>query len=232
MNYQGDYDSISTLSHEIGHALHSHFSNRKQPYSTADYSIFVGEVASTLNESLLARRLLESAPSKQERLFYLANRLDALRATLFRQTMFAEFELRIHETAESGEALTGERLNEVYLDLLRSYHGHDEGVMRISDEYAVEWAAVPHFYYDFYVYQYATGLIAATALAEALTSCDEGAASRYSDFLSAGGSDYPLELLRLAGVDLQSALPYEATFAAMERLLDRFEKLLDATETK
>jgi oligoendopeptidase F len=226
LNYCGDYESVSTLAHELGHAMHSHFSNRKQPFATAFYSIFVAEVASTLNESLLARRLIEIAPSDQESLFYLASHLDAIRGTLFRQTMFAEFELDIHERAERGEALTGERLNGIYLELLRRYHGHDEGVMQISEDYAVEWAAVPHFYYDFYVYQYSTGIIAASALAEALTSGEKGAAPRYFDFLSAGGSSYPLELLRMAGVDLEGAGPYEATFTALDRLLDRLEGLL------
>jgi oligoendopeptidase F len=232
INYSGDYESVSTLSHEIGHAMHSHFSNREQPFAMAIYSIFVAEVASTLNESLLAQRLIETAPTEQESLFYLASHLDAVRGTLFRQTMFAEFELSIHEKAESGEALTGERLNEIYLGLLRKYHGHDDGVMNISEDCAIEWAAVPHFYYDFYVYQYSTGLIAATALAEALTSSEKATQSRYAGFLSAGGSDYPLELLRAAGVDLESAKPYDATFTALERLLDRLEGLLGTIESK
>lgn len=228
LNYAESYEGLSTLAHEMGHALHSHFSNRAQPFATADYSIFVAEVASTLNEALLAHHMIEGAGSDAERLFLLGSHLDGLRGTLFRQAMFAEFELAIHETTESGEALTGERLNELYLETLRSHHGHNRDVSRIAKEYAVEWAAIPHFYYDFYVYQYATGVVAATALAEKLLAGEPGAAERYREFLEAGGSDYPLALLRRAGVDLESAEPYETTFAALERHLDRLEALLDA----
>jgi oligoendopeptidase F len=227
INYSGDYESVSTLAHEMGHAMHSHFSNDSQPYATADYSIFVAEVASTLNEALLSQRMIDEAEEREEKIFYLASELDSLRGTLFRQTMFAEFELMIHELAERGEAITGEKLNELYLELLRRYHGHHSGVMHISEDYAVEWAAVPHFYYNFYVYQYSTGVIAANALASALLARAPGAAERYMEFLSAGGSDYPLELLRRAGVDLQTEAPYEAAFAALQRLLDRLENLLE-----
>jgi oligoendopeptidase F len=225
LNFVGDYESVSTVAHEMGHAMHSHFSNRAQPFATADYSIFVAEVASTLNESLLSARSIEKADSREEKLFLLASYLDGMRATLFRQTMFAEFELRIHETAERGEVLTGEGLDALYLELLREYHAHDR-VVAVADVYAAEWAAIPHFYYDFYVYQYATGIVAATALAEALTR-DEGAAERYHAFLCAGGSDHPLELLRRAGVDLESAEPYRVAFAGLERRLDQLESLLD-----
>jgi oligoendopeptidase F len=226
MNFVGDYESVSTLAHEMGHAMHSHFSNRTQPFATSEYSIFVAEVASTLNETLLSARAIARAEERDEKLFLLASHLDGMRGTLFRQAMFAEFELRIHEMAERGEVLTGERLDSVYLELLRDYHGHDD-VVSITDEYAVEWAAIPHFYYNFYVYQYATGIVAATALADALTRGDEGAAEGYLAFLRSGGSDYPLELLRRAGVDLDSAEPYGTAFAALERKLDQLEDLLD-----
>ncbi len=230
INYSGDYESVSTLAHEMGHAMHSHFSNRRQPYATADYSIFVAEVASTLNEALLSRRMIDEAVKSQDKIFYLASELDSLRGTLFRQTMFAEFELAIHEKAERGEAVTGEGLNELYLELLRRYHGHDSGVMHIAEDYAIEWAAVPHFYYNFYVYQYSTGVIAANALASTLFQRTPGSAESYIEFLSAGGSDYPLELLRRAGVDLETEAPYEAAFASLERLLDRLENLLEFSE--
>jgi oligoendopeptidase F len=232
LNYTESYEGLSTLAHEMGHALHSHFSNRAQPFATADYSIFVAEVASTLNEALLADRMIETARSDAERLFLLASHLDGLRGTLFRQTMFAEFELEIHERVERGEALTGEGLNERYLETLRFHHGHDRKVMRIAGDYAVEWAAIPHFYYDFYVYQYATGVVAATALAEKILAGEPGAASRYNAFLASGGSDYPLALLRRAGVDLESAEPYETAFSAMTRHLDRLEALLDARDPR
>jgi oligoendopeptidase F len=226
-NFNGDYDGVTTVAHEMGHAMHSFFSNRRQPFATADYSIFVAEVASTFNEALLLRQMLERAESGDERMFLLGSYLDGIRGTLFRQTMFAEFELEIHEMAERGEVLTGERLSEVYLRLLRLYHGHDSGVVRIADDYAVEWAAIPHMYYDFYVYQYATGIVAASALARAVSERQEGAAVRYLDFLHAGGSDYPLEILRRAGVDLEQAAPYDETFASIGSRLDEMEESLD-----
>jgi oligoendopeptidase F len=228
LNYTDNYEGVSTLAHEMGHAMHSFFSNRSQPFATADYSIFVAEVASTLNEALLARHAFDAACSETERLYLLASQLDGLRGTLFRQAMFAEFELAIHERAERGEPLTGEILNEIYLALLREYHGHASGVMEIAAEYAVEWAAVPHFHYDFYVYQYSTGVVAATALAESLLAGDRGSVERYHRFLSSGGSDYPLELLRRAGVDLEARAPYDSAFDTMGRHLEQLEALLDA----
>jgi oligoendopeptidase F len=228
LNFNGDFESVSTLAHEAGHAMHSHFSNRKQPYPCADYSIFVAEVASTFNEALLIERLLALASDPQETLFLLGHWLDGIRATLFRQTFFAEFELTIHRRAERGEALTGEALSKLYLELLRTYQGHDEGACDVPDLFAIEWACVPHFYYDFYVYQYATGIVAANSLAGDVLTGDEGARDRYARFLESGGSDYPLEILRRAGVDLESPAPYEATFRAMDRKLDALEALLDA----
>jgi len=227
LNYVGDYESVSTLAHEMGHAMHSYFSNRTQLFPAADYPIFVAEVASTLNEALLNHHMLEAAGSREEKLALVGSYLDGIRGTLFRQTMFAEFELEIHERAERGEVLTGEKLSEIYLRLLRLYHGHDEGVMHVADDYAVEWAAIPHLYYDFYVYQYSTGIVAATALAHNLLADSSGAArERYMQFLSSGGTDYPLELLRRAGVDLEMAQPYRDTMASVSSRLDLLETLL------
>ena len=226
LNFTGDFESVSTLTHEMGHAMHSYFSNAALPFATADYPVFVAEVASTLNEALLSRRMLEIATEADQQIFLLGSFLDTVRGTLFRQTMFAEFELEIHERVERGEVLTGESLNEIYLALLRDYHGHDEGVMAIDDRYAVEWAAVPHFYYDFYVYQYATGIVAANALAEAVTRGPSTVVDRYLSFLSSGGSDHALNLLRQAGVDLETPDPYDATFDAVERRLDQLETLI------
>jgi oligoendopeptidase F len=225
LNYNGDHESVSTLAHEMGHAMHSHFSNEAQPFPTADYSIFVAEVASTFNEALLVQHVLETADSPEAKLYVVGSYLDGIRGTLFRQTMFAEFELEIHERAERSEVLTGERLDEIYLRLLRQYHGHEAGVVHVADNYAIEWAAVPHFYYDFYVYQYATGIVAAGALARAVLDGQAGARERYLRFLGTGGSDYPLELLRRAGVDLEEAAPYRETFASVGRHLDQLEAL-------
>jgi len=228
LNFNADFDSVSTLAHEAGHAMHSYFSNRQQPYPCADYSIFVAEVASTFNEALLIERLLAEAGERDEKIFLLGHWLDGIRATLFRQTFFAEFELTIHQRAERGEALTGELLSKMYLELLRAYQGHDEGACVVDDLFAIEWACVPHFYYDFYVYQYATGIVAANSLARDVLQGQIGAPDRYARFLGSGGSDYPLELLRRAGVDLESPAPYEATFRAVDAKLDALEALLDA----
>ena len=225
LNFNGDYESVSTLTHELGHALHSHFSNEAQPFPTADYSIFVAEVASIFNEFLLVRHVMRTAVSPEARLFVLGSHLDAIRGTLFRQTLFAEFELAIHAATEEQQALTGESLSEMYLGLLRHYHGHDAGVLEIDARYAIEWAAVPHFHYNYYVYQYATGLVAAGALAEAVLEGGQPAAERYLAFLRAGGSDHPLELLRRAGVDLERPEPYRATWALLARHLDQLEEL-------
>ena len=226
VNYNGDYEGVTTVAHEMGHAMHSHFSNISQSFATADYSIFVAEVASTFNEALLLQRMFEQAESREERLFLLGSYLDGIRGTLFRQTMFAEFELEIHEMAERGEVLTGERLSEVYLRLLRFYHGHDDGVVHVAEEYAIEWAVIPHLYYDFYVYQYATGIVAASALARDVLDQQGEATERYLGFLRAGGSDYPLEILRRSGVDLEQAAPYDGAFASIGARLDQLEESL------
>jgi len=227
MNYTGEFESVSTLAHEMGHAMHTDFSNRAQPYPTANYSIFVAEVASTVNEALLAAHLLERATDDEERMFLLTGRIDSIRGTLFRQAMFAEFEQAIHSRVEAGEALTGQHASEIYTEILATYHGWNEGAMKPSRDAAIEWAAVPHFYYNFYVYQYATGIIAAEALSQALLAGEPGAVDRYIAFLSGGGSQHPLDLLRLAGVDLESDALYHAVFDGLARMLDDLEALLE-----
>ncbi|MBI4915218.1 MAG: oligoendopeptidase F [Acidobacteria bacterium] len=226
MNYNDDYESVSTLAHEWGHAMHSSLANAAQPYPTADYSIFVAEVASTFNEALLLKKMLGEAKTDDERLYLLGSYLEGLRGTFFRQAMFAEFELAIHEAAERGEALTGEKLSAMYGELLRRYHGHDAGVVRIDDAYTVEWAYIPHFYYNFYVYQYATSLAASTQLAREVIDGKPGARERYLGLLKAGGSRYPYELLKEAGVDLASPAPYRALEAQMNWAMDEIEKLV------
>ena len=226
MNYNDDYESVSTLAHEWGHALHSHLANQAQPYPTADYSIFVAEVASTFNEALLLDRMLKQATSDDQRLYYLGSYLEGLRGTFFRQTMFAEFELAIHEAGERGEALTSEKLSAMYGELLRRYHGHDAGVLRIDDAHTVEWAYIPHFYYNFYVYQYATSLAASTQLAREVMDGKPGARERYLGLLRAGGSRYPYELLREAGVDLATETPYRALVAQMNWAMDEIDTIV------
>lgn len=232
MNYNDDYESVSTLAHEWGHAMHSYLANAAQPYPTADYSIFIAEVASTFNEALLLDRMLRQARGDDERLYYLGSYLEGLRGTFFRQTMFAEFELAIHEAVERGEALTGERLSAMYLELLRRYHGHEQGVVRIDDAYAVEWAYIPHFYYNFYVYQYATSLAASALLAQQVLAGEAGARERYLGLLEAGGSRYPHELLVGAGVDLASEAPYRALELRMTWVLDEIETILAKRATR
>jgi len=226
LNFNGLYDDVSTLAHELGHALHSYYSNKNQPYPTADYSIFVAEVASTFYEALLMHKMLSEIKDDEVRLSLLMNYLDGIKGTVFRQTQFAEFELLIHEKAERGEALTGDVLSELYGDILRRYYGHDKGICRIDDLYCVEWAYVPHFYYNFYVYQYSTSFTASTALSEKVLGKEKGAVNRYIEFLSAGGSDYPIEILKRAGVDMTSAGPFERTMAVMNRTMDEIEAIL------
>lgn len=226
LNFNGRYDDVSTLAHEMGHALHSYYANKTQPFPLADYSTFVAEVASTFNEALLIHKMLREIQDDDTRLSLLMNYLDGIKGTVFRQTQFAEFELRMHEMAERGEPLTGDAFTKLYGDILKEYYGHDKGVCRIDDLYAVEWAYIPHFYYNFYVYQYSTSFTAATALAEETLGGGEGAAQRYLRFISAGGSDHPIAILREAGVDMTTAEPFRKTMAVMNRTMDEIEAIL------
>ncbi len=226
LNYNGQYDDVSTLAHELGHTMHSYHSNKNQPYPTADYSTFVAEVASTFNEALLIDKMLADIKDDDVRLSLLMNYLDGLKGTVFRQTQFAEFELRIHQKAEAGEPLTGDSLTQLYGDILKRYYGHDSGVCHIDDLYAVEWAYIPHFYYNFYVYQYSTSFTASTALSEKVLASTPGAVEKYLQFLSAGGSDYPIDLLKAAGVDMTGPEPFDKTMAVMNRTMDQIEQIL------
>jgi oligoendopeptidase F len=226
LNYNGQYDDVSTLAHELGHAVHSYYSNKNQPYPTADYSTFVAEVASTFNEALLINRMLSDIKDDDARLSLLMSYLEGIRQTLFRQAQFAEFELRMHEMAERGQPLTGDALSKVYGDILNRYYGQDKGVCNIDQLYTVEWAYVPHFYYNFYVYQYSTSFTASTALAEKVLGKEERAVEKYIEFLSSGGSDYPINLLSKAGVDMITREPFDKTMAAMNRTIDEIEMIL------
>ena len=227
LNYNGQYDDVSTLAHELGHAMHSYYSNKNQPFPTADYSIFVAEVASTFNEALLIHKMLEEIKDDDTRLSLLMNYLDGIKGTVFRQTQFAEFELRIHEKAERSEPLTGDVLSALYGEILKKYYGHDKGICYIDDLYAVEWAYIPHFYYNFYVYQYSTSFTASTALAEKVLSREKGAVGKFIEFISSGGSDYPIDLLKKAGVDMTGAKPFNKTMEAMNRTMDEIEAILN-----
>lgn len=228
LNYNGKYDDMSTLAHELGHTMQSHLSNKTQPYPTSQYPIFVAEVASTFNEALLIDYILKQIKDDNVRLALLGNYLEGFKGTLFRQTQFAEFELRIHEMAEKGEALTGDRLNEIYLDITRKYYGHDRGICTVNDDIKAEWANILHFfYYSYYVYQYSTSFTASSALSEKIISCDKAATDKYLTFLSAGGSEYPIELLKKAGVDMTVSEPFELTMKKMNRIIDEMEKILD-----
>jgi oligoendopeptidase F len=227
LNHQDDYDSASTFAHEAGHMMHSALSSAAQPFPTADYATFVAEVASTTQEWLFFRHTLANAGSDQERLAILGNFLESVRTTVFRQTMFAEFELAMHKVVEDGKPLTSETLNSLYLELLRRYHGHDEGVCTIDEKYQVEWAFIPHFHFNYYVYTYATSFIAATAFHEQILTGENGGVERYIDkLLKAGSSKPPVEILQDAGVDMTTPAPFRATMQAMEEIMDQIEEIL------
>jgi oligoendopeptidase F len=227
-NFSGTYDEVSTLAHESGHSMHTLLSDKNQPYPTHDYKIFVAEVASTLNENLLLHSMLQQTSDRDTRLFLLGNHLDGLRTTLFRQTLFAEFELKIHEMAEKGEPLVGEKLTELYRSLLKEYYGDASGVCKVNDLYGIEWAYIPHFYYNFYVYQYATSITASAQIAANIRA-DKTAKSRdaYLHMLSSGSSGYPIDLLKAAGVDMKTSDPFSAAIKEMNAVMDEMEELLN-----
>jgi oligoendopeptidase F len=225
LNHNDDYDSLSTIAHEWGHAVHSVLANHAQPFDKARYSIFIAETASIGNEMLLNDYMVEHASDREEKLFYLGEGIESIRTTFFRQAMFSEFELALHRELEDGRALSGQRMTEMYCELLRRYYGEAEGVMKIDPAYCLEWAFVPHFYFDFYVYQYATSMAGAAFLTDALLKEGAPARARFLTMLRAGGSDYPYEIYRLAGIDMATPGPYRALAARMNRLLDEFETL-------
>ncbi len=230
LNYNGQYNDMGTLAHELGHTMQSYFSNKTQPFATANYPIFVAEVASTFNEALLIDYMLKNIKDDQARLSLLGSYLENIKGTVFRQTQFAEFELKIHELAEKGESLTGDKFNEMYLEIVRKYYGHAKSVCIVDDEIKTEWAYIPHFYYNFYVYQYATSFTASAALSEKVMAGDKAATKKYLEFLSAGGSKYPIDLLKDAGVDMTTPQPLELTMKKMNRVMDDMEKILDKTK--
>ncbi len=223
MNYDNKLDDLFTLAHEMGHSMHSYYSNQNQPYVYAQYSIFVAEVASTVNESLLIDYLLQHSRDQQEKMYLINHYLEQFRGTVYRQTMFAEFEKIIHAKAEQGEAITPELMNSVYRDLNKLYYGPE---VVLDEEIDIEWARIPHFYSAFYVYKYATGFAAATAIKEAIRTEGNKMVERYLEFLKSGGSNYPIVLLQKAGVDLTTPEPVDSALKYFARLVDDFESML------
>jgi len=227
LNHNDDYDSLSTFAHEWGHAMHTLYAQQAQPFETADYATFTAEIPSTSLELILEQYMVKNAETVEEKLFYLGQGLENMRGTFYRQTMFAEFELALYEAVERGEALSGARITEIYADIVRRYHGHDEGVVLVDDLYTNEWMFVPHFYYNMYVFQYATSLTAGTALYAKIVEDGEVGVENYKNLLRAGGSDYPYDILKAAGVDMATPEPYRAVVDRMNAIMDEMEALLD-----
>jgi len=227
MNYNGEYDAVSTLAHELGHSLHSYFSSKTQPYCTNNYVTFLAEIASTFNENMLMHQLLKTETDDMYKLYLLDRYLDGVRGTIFRQTLFAEFELAMHTQVEQGQTLTTDWLNEKYLDLTKLYYGNDKGVCQVDDYIQNEWSYIPHFYMNYYVYQYATGIIASMALSEKVLAGEPGAKDKYIAFLSAGASDYPLNILKKAGVDMTQPASMDAAFQNFDNLVIEMQNIVD-----
>lgn len=223
MNYNGSFNHVFTLAHEMGHALHSYFSDKEQPFLYAGYRIFVAEVASTCNEAILIHSLLEKAKDKKEKIYLIHYFLEQFRATVFRQTMFAEFEKLVHEKAEAGESLTAENLCSIYYDLNRKYYGEE---IFVDQHIAMEWARIPHFYTPFYVYQYATGFSAAIAISQKIIKGEPGILEKYKKFLSGGNSMDCIDLLKLCEVDMTDTLPVMSALDLFEEYLQQLEELL------
>jgi len=227
MNYSGRYDDVSVLAHELGHSMHALFSNAAQPYATAEYPIFIAEIASTFNENMLLNQALKSDTGDREKLSLLESYLERMRGTIYAQTMYADFELAMHERVEQGLPLTAEWLKATWLEKFNLYMGADKGVMKKDDTMAVQWAAIPHFFRPFYVFTYATGMVASSALAESVSHGGEAETKRYLTMLRAGGSKFALDILRDAGVDLSKPEPIEAAIRQFDRLVTEMETIYD-----
>lgn len=224
LNYDNTFDAVSTMAHELGHAMHSYYSDKTQDYINHDYPIFLAEIASTVNEVLLDDYMYRHAKTKDEKILYLTNFLDKVRTTIYRQTMFSEFELLMHEKEEQGIPLTEEEFSTTYFNLNKLYYGDNV----ISDDFIrYEWARIPHFYSSFYVYQYATGLTSALSIASDILNNEKNAKENYLEFLSSGGKDYPLNILKKAGVDMTSSLPLEKAFKMFDEKLEELIKIIN-----
>ncbi len=227
MNWNDDYNSLSTLTHELGHTMHSYFSTNSQPFQYANYATYVAEIASTCNESLLNDYLLKITKDKKEKLFLLGSYLEMMRTTIFRQVSFAEFELELHKKVEAGEPLNGEIMSNIYYNIVKKYYGNDEGVCAVDDYIKYEWAYIPHFIgYTYYVYQYSTSLIYATAFAEKIVNEGQSAVDDYYNILRGGSSDYPINLIAKAGIDPLTSEAFELTMKKMNNVMDMVEKIL------
>lgn len=227
MNYDGEYSNVSTLAHELGHAMHSYLTNRNQPYSNSNYTTFLAEIASTFNENLLMDYLLKNETDDNLKLFIIDQFLERARQTIYRQTLFAEFELAMHQKVEQGQTLTADWLNKKYLELTRLYYGHDKGVTLVDDYIEIEWSKIPHFFYNFYVFQYSTGIISSMALSQNIITGKTGAVDKYLGMLKSGNSDYSIKLLQNAGVDMMTSDPYNAAFKRFDDLVAEMEKIYD-----
>jgi oligoendopeptidase F len=227
MNWTDDYESVSTLAHELGHTMHSYFSNKNQSFVDAQYATFVAEIASTINETLLNNYMVNAVKKDEEKLYLLGSYLDLLRTTIFRQTSFAEFELEIHKKIEQGLSLTGEDMSKVYYNIVKKYYGNDEGASVVDDYIAYEWAYIPHFVnYSYYVYQYSTSLIFATAFAEKIVKDGQPAIDNFYKILKGGSSEYPIDLIKKAGIDPMSSEAFDLTMAKMNKVMDQMEEIL------
>jgi len=227
LNYTGKYDTVSTLAHELGHALHSHFADKTQHFANSQYPTFLAEIASTFNENLLMDYLVKNEKDDLFKLTILDSYLDRVRGTMYRQTLFAEFELAMHQRVEQGQTLTPDWLNQKYLELTRAYYGHDKGVCDVGDYIQVEWNNISHFFLNYYVFQYSTGIIASMALAEAVINGGPAEQARYLELLKAGGSDYPIAILKKAGVDMTTPAPAAAAFKRFDKLVGEMEKIVE-----
>lgn len=228
MNWTDDWESVSTLAHELGHTMHSYFSNTNQPFHYSGYATFVAEIASTCNEALLNDYMLKKVKTDKEKLYLLGSYLEGLRTTIFRQVSFAEFEWEIHKKIENNEPLNGEIMSNIYEGIVKKYYGHDDGVCVVDDYIKYEWAYIPHFIgYTYYVYQYATSLIYATAFAEKIVEEGQPAIDKYYEILKGGGSDYPIELIKKAGLDPMTPEAFNLTMAKMNAVMDQIEEILN-----
>ena len=228
MNWTNDYESVSTLAHELGHTMHSYYSNTNQSFQNSDYETFVAEIASTLNENLLNDYMVKNVKSDEEKIYLLGSYLELLRTTIFRQVLFAEFEWEVHKLVENNKPVTGDGLSDLYFNLVKKYYGHEEGICIVDPYIAYEWAYIPHFIgYDYYVYQYSTSLILSNAFAEKIILEGQPAVDNYFKILKGGGSDYPINLIKKAGLDPLSPEAFVLTMNKMNKVMDQIEKIVD-----